>query len=147
METKKCTTCKSDKELSEFNKNKTRKDGHNNICRSCSNNSSIRYYKNNIKKHNDYVRDRSKKIVTENRIKYVELLKNSCCSKCGFNNPVALEFDHKDGVDKILGVGKMVSSGYRWETIIEEIKKCELVCANCHRIRTAEQFEWYKDLI
>lgn len=147
MDRKICTLCKDEKELDLFNKNKSRKDGYNNICRECSNISSKRYYKDNTEKHNKFVRERSKKSVTENRIKYVELLKNSCCVRCGFDNIVALEFDHKDEVNKINGIGKMVSAGYSWETILEEIKKCELVCANCHRIRTAKQQGWYIDLI
>lgn len=32
---------------------------------------------------------------------------------------------------------------FSWDEILDEIKKCEVVCANCHRIRTAKQFNWY----
>jgi hypothetical protein len=47
-----------------------------------------------------------------------------------------LEFDHIDADAKSFNIGQ--SLPYRnWTSILEEIKKCEVVCANCHRRRTA----------
>jgi hypothetical protein len=66
---------------------------------------------------------------------------------CSETNLIVLEFDHNDGVDKVKGVGYMVGNGYSWAAILKEMTKCEVRCANCHRIRTAEQFGWYKDLL
>lgn len=86
-------------------------------------------------------------MILENRQRYFNILKQSVCIGCGEVNPIVLEFDHKDGVEKIESVGRMVGNGYSWETIEKEIEKCEIRCANCHRIRTAEQQGWYKDLI
>ena len=59
------------------------------------------------------------------------------CVDCGYNKASeALDFDHLDGTTKHrAGVGQM-SSTASWGRILEEISKCELVCANCHRIRT-----------
>lgn len=57
------------------------------------------------------------------------------CSDCGYNkHPDALDFDHLPGTEKRCGVAYMM----RWsrKLILEEIAKCEVVCANCHRIRT-----------
>ena len=37
----------------------------------------------------------------------------------------------------------MIGCGQSKEAILEEIAKCDLICANCHRIRTAKQLGWY----
>jgi hypothetical protein len=147
METKICTKCKEIKILTDFNKNKTRKDGHSNICRECSNLKSKEYYNDNREKHKIIIGERNKRIRKENQRKYFDVLSQSYCIDCGEKDPIVLEFDHKDNVDKIDGVGNMVNAGYSWGVILEEIKKCDVRCANCHRRRTAKQFNWYKDII
>ena len=59
----------------------------------------------------------------------------SGCVDCGYkDHPAALDFDHKDGVDKRYNIAAIPM--YRWETIEAEIAKCEVRCANCHRIRS-----------
>jgi hypothetical protein len=55
------------------------------------------------------------------------------CIDCGQNNPIVLDFDHQR--DKRLRVSTMRASGWTLLTIVKEIEKCELRCANCHRIR------------
>ncbi len=60
------------------------------------------------------------------------------CADCGYNaHPAALDFDHLPGAEKWRGVSRLMT--VRWEKVAEEIAKCEVVCANCHRIRTAER--------
>lgn len=56
------------------------------------------------------------------------------CADCGYSqHAVALDFDHVRG-EKVAGVGAMVS--WSCEAILAEIAKCDVVCANCHRVRT-----------
>lgn len=50
--------------------------------------------------------------------------------------PVALDFDHVRG-QKVADVSALVASCARWDVLREEIAKCEVVCANHHRMRTA----------
>lgn len=59
------------------------------------------------------------------------------CADCGYNaHPAALDFDHIPGAVKLAGVSSLVEH-VKSKTIIEaEILKCEIVCSNCHRIRT-----------
>jgi len=64
-----------------------------------------------------------------------ELKRDSACSKCGFDNPVALQFHHKNPESKKYTIGTMASQGYPLETIEKEIKKCIILCANCHAIK------------
>jgi hypothetical protein len=47
-----------------------------------------------------------------------------------------LEFDHIRG-DKKFNLGDIVRNYYKWETILAEIDKCQVRCANCHRRATA----------
>jgi hypothetical protein len=56
------------------------------------------------------------------------------CVDCGYNtHAVALQFDHVRG-DKLFDIGS--SCRLAWESILQEIAKCDVVCANCHAIRT-----------
>ena len=61
------------------------------------------------------------------------------CERCSFSHPAALDFHHKDGEQKEDAVAAMVSNGFCKERILEEIDKCEVLCANCHRILHYEQ--------
>ena len=53
------------------------------------------------------------------------------CSRCGENHPATIDFHHKK--NKKEGISKMVAYGYSIEKIKEEIDKCIILCANCHR--------------
>ncbi len=68
---------------------------------------------------------------------YVELLKDNPCSDCGIVfAPEAMDFDHRPGETKIMSVSDLVRGRYSEATILEEIAKCDLVCSNCHRVRS-----------
>jgi len=62
-------------------------------------------------------------------------LENSNCSECGISYPPhILDFDHISGIKKA-GISQLVRNG-TLNQIKDEISKCEVVCANCHRHRT-----------
>lgn len=64
------------------------------------------------------------------------------CTDCGYNeHPAALDFDHRPGVAKTMNISDMVGLGKTWLEIMTEIDKCDIVCANCHRIRTVERLQ------
>ena len=60
------------------------------------------------------------------------------CVDCGESNPVVLEFDHVCG-KKIKNIADMVNQSYSLDSIKEEIRKCKIRCANCHRKKTYER--------
>lgn len=67
----------------------------------------------------------------------VDELKKQPCMDCGQIFPtVCMDFDHRDRSDKYNNVGTMVAHNYSMEKILAEIEKCDLICSNCHRIRT-----------
>lgn len=74
---------------------------------------------------------------------FTYLLKNQC-KKCGEANPVCLEFHHKIREDKYKSISQMVRENYDWNKIENEIKKCEILCSNCHKKETAYQCKWKK---
>jgi len=47
-----------------------------------------------------------------------------------------MQFDHRPDEDKKENISDLVGLEVKWETILKEIAKCDLVCANCHAIRT-----------
>src|ERR1700676_4030232 len=63
-------------------------------------------------------------------------LQDHPCVDCGLANPLLLEFDHVSGT-KRAAVSTLVRGSATIRTILEEIAKCEVRCANCHRLRTA----------
>jgi hypothetical protein len=97
--------------------------------------------------HREYMRERyandeefrirHKKLVKEHRegrkAEFREWLKTLCCSKCGENDHACLEFHHRDPSQKEIEISKAVSYVWSDERLEEEIKKCDILCSNCHR--------------
>ena len=66
----------------------------------------------------------------------VARLKANPCTDCGVQfDSAAMDFDHLPQFKKVAGVSRLAAQGKMRELQIE-LKKCELVCANCHRVRT-----------
>ena len=63
------------------------------------------------------------------------------CIDCGESDPTTLDFDHRDGVEKLATVNALVRA-LNWAGLLAEIAKCDVRCANCHRRRTAAQRGW-----
>lgn len=142
MEKKYCATCKKHKHVEEFNKNKSKPDGLNSICRKCSNKHSKLYYKINNEKIKKQIHESRRKRIEENRNKIYEYYITHPCVDCGECDPVVLEFDHVKG-KKWKNISLLVSDGSSWNIIKKEIKKCDVRCANCHRRKTAKDYGWY----
>ena len=124
-----------------FNKNKSRKDGLNTICRVCSRLRSRQYYKDNTVEHKKAVQKRNVKYKQAVSTRVYEYLLNNPCTVCGEKDITVLEFDHLR--DKTKAVSQLVMSNNNWERVWEEIKKCQVLCANCHRRKTAKDQNWF----
>ena len=124
-----CTICKKEKHKDEFNKKASTKDLLQNKCRECSRAQSKKHYKENKRYYldkNKRKRERLKKLLVE--------LKSKPCMDCKQTFPsYVMDWDHQGNKDYI--VSRLIRHG-SVTRLLNEIKKCELVCANCHRIRT-----------
>lgn len=137
---KTCHSCKESKPHSEYNKNKGRPDGLASTCRECMKIYRRAHYAANKEVYvKDIVRRRKVRVEANTR-RLFEYLSLHPCVDCGISDPRVLEFDHRDEKDKSFSVSDRLTGGWSWGTIEEEIKKCDVRCANCHRIRTQIQF-------
>ena len=131
--TKRCCTCGAVKPVTEFNKRKKAKDGLQARCRNCYR----RWHAANKDRHNEQIHARNRRIRREVMERIRQYLLDHPCVDCGQNDLRVLEFDHIG--QKVSEVSRMVRLGATWAAIISEIAKCEVRCANCHRIRTYER--------
>jgi hypothetical protein len=143
VDMKTCTGCGQDRPMDEFPiKNvKTRRRGTR--CRACRS----AYGKVHYQKNRDRYCARPRAPRREQREPYwawvMNYLASHPCVDCGETDPVVLQFDHRDGTEKVDAVGTMLNRS-SWRALLNEIAKCDVRCANCHRLRTAEQFNWAK---
>lgn len=88
-------------------------------------------YKERAKRRNYNQRKLNKKFIA--RVKHI-----FDCVDCGESDPIVLEFDHVKG-KKVTNISDMAVQSYSIQTIKNEMRKCEIRCANCHRKKTYER--------
>jgi hypothetical protein len=104
-------------------------------CRSCSRLNWREWYAvpKNKAHHIEVLETRRRRLRQKNR-EYVRQLKKQPCTDCGGRfPPEVMDFDHLGNKSAL--ISKLVYQA-GWETLLAELAKCEVVCANCHRIRT-----------
>lgn len=81
--------------------------------------------------------------VTFEKINYVRLIKKDGCSSCGDvgGHYRFYDLDHLDPKSKRTEISRMVITSYSLEDVIEECKKCRVLCKHCHIIRTIRQIK------
>lgn len=76
--------------------------------------------------------ERQKRVAKERKIKLIKM-KGGCCENCGYNkNLAALQFHHRNPHEKTFGLDVRKLSNTRWDSILIEAEKCDLLCGNCH---------------
>ena len=111
-------------------------------CRNCQNEYQKSWYQKNKDTHLSKVQTRKVNARQEARRFVLEYLSTHPCSECGESDPLVLEFHHLGGKDKEISF--MVAGGYPIARIQVEIGKCVVLCANCHRRKTAKEKGWYR---
>lgn len=131
MEKKECYTCNVSKNISEFSINKKKKSGVNDVCKKCHSEYTKKHYKKNKSEYLSRNKQRAAEVA-----EFLRTYKTGKpCHDCGFVfDPAAMDFDHISD-NKEFNVSSLARSG-SIKSITKEILKCELVCANCHRVRT-----------
>lgn len=129
MQTKKCGKCLEEKPFDAYSNNTpTRK---HSWCKQCTNAYCKEHYKRNRQKYLERNKKHQKKL-----LKLVNELKSVPCAICGKSfPPAAMDFDHRDPATKICNINELVSKRGSTKKLLEEIAKCDVLCACCHRIR------------
>jgi hypothetical protein len=113
-------------------------------CKACQKRRSREHYLRNRVAYKVRIARNNQRVRAANLDRLHTYLSTQQCLDCGIRDLAALEFDHRDPALKVSDVSNMVQKGFAWSTILSEIAKCDVVCANCHRRRTASQFDWHK---
>ena len=69
------------------------------------------------------------------------------CAKCGFSDIRALDWHHLDPDEKVNSISEMIRDRVSMDKLQAELDKCELICANCHRIEEQRLGNWTKNKI
>lgn len=127
---KQCTRCLQTKPTVEFNRSSRNLDGRHAYCRDCQK----AHYRSNIVRHKANVA-RSRKLRKDEAHTIVAARFSGGCVDCGTSDMRVLQFDHVRG-DKVDTVSSMIRRGRSIRSIVAEMDKCEVRCANCHMIAT-----------
>jgi hypothetical protein len=141
-----CPGCSQERDVErDFSwKNKT-KSTRQRWCRSCQAEANRHHYQNNKQVYLDRAKSRNDRIIEENQRRLYAYLSSHPCVDCGQADVRVLEFDHVRG-KKLRNISLLLGQGYSWETIQAEVDKCEVRCANCHRIKTSERGGFWRNL-
>lgn len=111
-------------------------------------------YKDPIKQkeaqHRSYLKNKDKVYIRARRDlskkkEYLRQVKNNPCVDCTIKYPYyVMDLDHREGEEKDRKVSSMLKSA-GWKRFLDECKKCDLVCSNCHRIRTYKRKQHYNN--
>lgn len=137
-----CVRCKQEKGIECFGIKNAKTGLRRSYCNECQREYVKEHYKKNSADYKKRSREFNKKEYQKNKERLYEYLTEHPCVKCGESDPVVLEFDHLR--DKKYTISNMVHS-YSWSSILKEIEKCQVLCANCHKRKTAKDFDWYKN--
>jgi len=93
--------------------------------------SGVYYVISGGKWYNQAAKDRQTKARKEFSTKINAIKLEAGCADCGYRcDPVALDFDHLPGTVKLFTIAN--SPKRTWYSVLLEIAKCDVVCANCH---------------
>lgn len=129
---KTCGRCRKLLPLESFNRHPEKTTQH--WCRDCFK----RYFRERGAEHREQVKAGRARRVPRAREHVLSHLRAHPCVDCSERDPVVLEFDHVRG-EKLHHVARLVADGADVKKLNAEIEKCDVVCANCHRRRTARR--------
>jgi hypothetical protein len=133
---RRCGRCGEAKPVDSFNWRRKAIGQRDNMCRPCRAEYHREHYVGNKAQYVANAAESKRRLRLARTQWLLEYFESHPCFDCGETDPVVLEFDHIG--DKMFNVAQALP--YRnWSSILAEIEKCEVVCANCHRRRTARR--------
>lgn len=137
-----CPKCTLEKNKEEF---PIRQNGKpNSWCKKCHNSHTKKVRDSNIEERNRRAQYLRKIKREELRQVIFNYLKDKGCITCGEADRVVLDFDHKDQKEKEFSISEGLARVYSKQKVLKEIEKCDVLCSNCHRRKTAKQLNWNK---
>ncbi len=128
---KKCQTCQQVKDLVEFHKNKSSKDGLQKFCKSCNKDYTLAYYHRlKDKGLRETYSERSKRRYKTFTAALNKFKSDFGCLFCDEKEAICLDFHHLKQKDRDVSSWLKAKS---IDKIVDEIARCVLLCANCHR--------------
>jgi hypothetical protein len=122
--------------VTEFSWRRRERGQRDSFCRPCRSAYGKEHYAANRQRYIDQAAELKRKLALERTLYLIEFFSVHPCIDCGEQDPVVLEFDHLGS--KSFSIGGNLSDR-SWQSILNEIEKCEVVCANCHRRRTSRR--------
>lgn len=143
-----CTVCKIMKNKSDFYMRDRSKDRLHSQCKDCYKEKRLGFMAEHYRKYGDQYRTRARirktALKKDRQERMLNYLSGKSCKRCGIDDIRVLDFDHIDPISKEFSIARGINNGWSWDVIMLEVKKCRILCANCHRIVTAEQQNSYK---
>src|SRR4051812_48540847 len=131
-----CYRCGATKPANDFAWRRKAKGQRDTFCRPCRSAYGREHYEANKQRYIAQAAVVKRRLALERTRFLLDFFETHPCVDCGETNPVVLEFDHLR--DKSFSIGGKLTT-HKWQAILDEIEKCDVVCANCHRIRTAKR--------
>lgn len=132
-----CSTCKIKKPMTKYYKRSRSKDGYGYKCKPCCNEYHRKWTIENPEKYKNIARNHEKRNI---RSWLITEYKDVSCVDCEKVFPwCVMDFDHRQGEEKEFSIGafsRMSRTETNMDKVKKEIAKCDVVCANCHRVRT-----------
>lgn len=140
-----CSKCQKEKSFEEFSFRDRSRGVLHKMCKLCHTKYRRRHYLQHKEKYIEKASRWNRKQRDVLRLYIFEKLSKSACIDCGEKDIVVLDFDHISG--KRLGISLMFKNRYSIAAIKEEMQRCVIRCANCHRRKTAREFGHWKHRI
>ena len=132
---RRCGRCGEDLPTANFNRHAT---GYQWWCRECFR----AYFRARGEVHREQSREARRRRRREVRAFLDDYLRSHACAECGEADPIVLEFDHVGA--KRGHVAVLAGGGISMRGIKRELVNCEVVCVNCHRVRSARAQQWWR---
>jgi hypothetical protein len=131
---RRCGRCGRRKPASEFAWRRKARGQRDSYCRPCRAAYKREHYAAHRERYITNALRRKQALAAERAAYLVSFFSERPCVECGETDPLVLEFDHRG--EKSFGIAKGLRD-HNWRVVLDEIAKCDVVCANCHRRRTA----------
>jgi hypothetical protein len=137
-----CRLCQKQKHISEFAWKAKIKNLRQSYCKDCQKIRSRKHYQKNKEIYIKKARIRNQKVLDQIQGYVWQYLSNHPCIDCNESDIVVLEFDHQG--DKKYNLFEIIKERSSLIKVKQEVAKCVVRCANCHRRKTAKEFGWKK---